>query len=266
MVDDGRDGATTPVGRARRRGIYLLPNLLTTGCLFFGFVSIVSAVGGDFRWAAIAVYIAMVFDGLDGRVARMTGTQSDFGVQYDSLADLVSFGVAPAVAAYLWALGQMDAGAPWDNLGWVAAFLFLAAGALRLARFNTQVGVSDKRYFQGLPSPAAAGAVVGVVWFGEQMGLSVVTSAMLASVVTVSAAALMVSNVRYLSFKEVDFRYRVRFIAVVGLVGAVALVVIHPPSAMMIGFVGYLLSGPVLTVVRLRDRRRHRRPTDTDRS
>lgn len=255
----GTDEPSDDGARKRRRGIYLLPNLLTTGCLFFGFLSIVSAVGGDYRWAALAVYVAMVFDGLDGRVARMTGTQSDFGVQFDSLADLVSFGVAPATVVYLWALGETGAGTPWDNLGWMVAFLFLAAGALRLARFNTQVGVADKRYFQGLPSPAAAGAVVAVVWFGEHVGLTSMSAAVFAGAMSLMAAVLMVSNVRYLSFKEFDFRYKVRFVVIVALVAGVALVAIHPPTAFLLLFGGYLLSGPVLTVVRLRHRRQARR-------
>ncbi len=250
--------------RRRRRGIYLLPNLLTTGCLFFGFLAIVSAVDGDFRMAAISIYIAMVFDGLDGRVARMTNTQSDFGVQYDSLADMVSFGLAPAVVVFLWALGNIGAGVPWDNLGWLAAFLFVACAALRLARFNTQVGVADKRYFQGLPSPAAAGAVAGLVWFGSHVGLAMPEAAVFSGVLTAVAAVLMVSNVRYESFKEYDLRYRVRFIVVVGLVLAVILVSVHPPTALFFGFFAYLLSGPVLTVTRLRRRRQNRRSDGSD--
>ncbi len=249
--------------RGRRRGIYLLPNLLTTGCLFFGFLAVVSAVNGEFGRAAASIYIAMVFDALDGRVARMTKTQSDFGVQYDSLADMVSFGLAPAMVVFLWSLGAIGAGAPWDNLGWLAAFLYVACAALRLARFNTQVGVADKRYFQGLPSPAAAGAVAGLVWFGSHWGLAGPEIAGPAGVLTVIAAVLMVSNVRYESFKEFDLRYRVRFIVVVGLVLAVVLVAVHPPTALFLGFLSYLLSGPVLTVTRLRRKRADRHP-DSD--
>ena len=143
-----------------RRGIYLLPNLFTTGCLFAGFYAIVSAMGGRFEAAAVAIFVAMVMDGLDGRVARLTNTQTDFGAQYDSLADMVSFGLAPSLVIYEWALFSMG------KLGWLAAFVYAAATALRLARFNTQVGTAGKRYFQGLASPAAAAMVAGMVWVG----------------------------------------------------------------------------------------------------
>ena len=245
--------------RGRRRGIFLLPNLFTTGCLFFGFLALVFALEGSFGRAAAAVLVAMAFDGLDGRIARATGTQTDFGVQYDSLADMVSFGLAPGAIAFIWALGDTGAGGPWDNLGWLTAFLYVACAALRLARFNTQSGVADKRYFQGLPSPAAAGAVLGAVWFGESLGLAGLGAAVLVGPVTALAAVLMVSNVRYDSFKEIDLRYRVRFTAVVGLVVATALVALHPPTAIFLGFAAYLVSGPVLTVVRLRRRRLRRR-------
>ena len=238
--------------RARRRGIFLLPNLFTTGCLFFGFLAVIFALEGDFGHAAGAVLIAMVFDGLDGRIARLTGTQTDFGVQYDSLADMASFGLAPAIVAFQWALGSTGAGGPWDNLGWLIAFLYVASAALRLARFNTQSGVGDKRYFQGLPSPAAAGAVVGMVWFGDAIGLAGIDAAVPVGIVTTLAAVLMVSAVRYVSFKEVDFRYRVRFTTVVAIVGGIALVALHPPTAIFLGFFVYLLSGPVWTVMRLR--------------
>ncbi len=242
--------------RTRRRGIFLLPNLFTTGCLFFGFLALVFALEGSFGRAAGAVLVAMAFDGLDGRIARATGTQTDFGVQYDSLADMVSFGLAPGAIAFIWALGDTGAGGPWDNVGWLTTFLYVACAALRLARFNTQSGVADKRYFQGLPSPAAAGAVLGAVWFGEWLGLAGLGAALLAGGVTALAAVLMVSNVRYDSFKEIDLRYRVRFTAVVGLVVATALVALHPPTAIFLGFVTYMLSGPVLTVVRRRRLRR----------
>ena len=245
--------------RTRRRGIFLLPNLFTTGCLFFGFLALVFALEGSFGRAAGAVLVAMAFDGLDGRIARATGTQTDFGVQYDSLADMVSFGLAPGAIAFIWALGDTGAGGPWDNVGWLTTFLYVACAALRLARFNTQSGVADKRYFQGLPSPAAAGAVLGTVWFGEGLGLAGLGAAVLVGPVTALAAVLMVSNIRYVSFKEIDLRYRVRFTAVVGLVVATALVALHPPTAIFLGFAAYLVSGPVLTVVRLRRRRLRRR-------
>ncbi len=238
--------------QARRRGIFLLPNLFTTGCLIFGFLALVSALEGAFGQAAGAVLVAMIFDGLDGRIARATGTQTDFGVQYDSLADMVSFGLTPAAIIFIWAFGDTGLGEPWGNVGWLIAFVYVACAALRLARFNTQSGVEDKRYFQGLPSPAAAGAVVGLVWFGEAIGLAGIDAAVPAGIVTAMAAVLMVSAVRYVSFKEIDLRYRVRFTTVVGIVGGVALVAVHPPTAIFLGFFVYLLSGPVWTVMRLR--------------
>lgn len=243
----------------RKRGIYLLPNLLTTGCVFFGFLGIILGMDGEFGQAAIAVLVAMLFDGLDGRVARLTGTDTDFGVQYDSLADMVSFGIAPALIVYNWALGDTSSVLLWDNGGWLAAFLFVACAALRLARFNTQSGVSDKSYFQGLPSPAAAGVVVTLVWFGERVGLSSYEAAIPAAIVTIAAASMMVSNIRYDSFKELDIRYRVRFPVIVGLVVAVILIAVHPPTALFFGFLAYLLSGPILTIVRLRQHRSERR-------
>lgn len=243
----------------RRRGIYLLPNLLTTGCVFFGFLGIILGMDGDFGLAAIAVLIAMVFDGLDGRVARLTGTDTDFGVQYDSLADMISFGLAPSLITYNWALGDDTTVLLWDNGGWLAAFLFVACAALRLARFNTQSGVSDKSYFQGLPSPAAAGVVVSLVWFGERVGLNGYEAAIPAAIITIAAAGMMVSNIRYDSFKELDIRYRVRFPVIVGLVVALILIAVHPPTALFFGFFVYLLSGPILTVWRLRQHRSERR-------
>ncbi|MBK1735058.1 CDP-diacylglycerol--serine O-phosphatidyltransferase [Halorhodospira abdelmalekii] len=243
------------MNKPRRRGIFLLPNLFTTGCLFFGFLGIILAIEGNFAMAAIAVLIAMLFDGLDGRVARLTRTESDFGVQYDSLADMVSFGLAPGMIVFLWALGENDVGPLWGNGGWLAAFLYVACTALRLARFNTQSGVSDKSYFQGLPSPAAAGTVVSMVWLGDTLGLTGFSAAVPAAIITIATAVMMVSNIRYDSFKELDFRYRVRFTAIVGLVVGLIFVAVHPPTAIFLGFVAYLVSGPVLTGVRLR---RHR--------
>ena len=232
----------------RRRGIYLLPNLLTTGCLFFGFFAIISAFNGDFRNAALAIFIAMVFDGLDGRVARMTNTQSDFGVQFDSIADMVSFGVGPALVAWLWALsGTAVLPGPFAKLGLLIAFIYAACAALRLARFNTQVGVADKRYFQGLPSPAAAGVVAGLIWVGDHLGVSENSALITASVVVLAAGLLMVSRMRYYSFKEVDFRYRVPFFTMVVVLLGLAFLLIHPPTVLFVGFLAYLVSGPVMT-------------------
>ncbi|MDN5848427.1 MAG: CDP-diacylglycerol--serine O-phosphatidyltransferase [Nitrococcus sp.] len=244
-------------GIRQRRGIYLLPNLLTTTALFFGFYAIVAAMNNEFQSAAIAVLIAMVMDGLDGRVARLTNSQSDFGVQYDSIADMVSFGVAPALVMYQWALADLASlGSLWGKLGWLGAFIYAACAGLRLARFNTQFGVADKRYFQGLPSPSAAAVVAGMVWAGNRLGADGVVIGIAALVLTVLAGILMVSNVRYYSFKEIDFRYRVRFIAMVLLVLVLAVTSVHPPLVLFLVALAYMGSGPALTVVQRRRRRK----------
>lgn len=188
----------------RSRSIYLLPNLITTGGLFAGFYAIIAAANGDFVNAAIAVFVAAVMDGLDGRVARMTGTSSEFGVQYDSLADLVSFGMAPALVMYHWSLSSLPLdGAIYGRLGWAVAFLYAACAALRLARFNTQVGSVDKRWFVGLASPAAAGLMMSFVWaFADgKLGWSGEQLRYVALTVTIVAALLMVSRIRFWSFK-----------------------------------------------------------------
>ncbi len=244
----------------RRRGIYLLPNLFTTAALFFGFYAVVAATTDRFELAALAIFVAMVLDGMDGRVARLTNTQSDFGVQYDSIADMVSFGVAPALVMFEWALKGMELlGPTWGKIGWIGAFMYTACAGLRLARFNTQVGVVDKRYFQGLPSPAAAAVVAGLVWVGDDLNFRGLPVELVAWVLTVTPAILMVSNIRYYSFKEFDFRYRVPFMAIVILVLAVAFASIHPPTVLFLVFLAYMVSGPVLTVWRLREAKRNRR-------
>jgi len=248
--------ADTPQ-RPRRRGIYLLPNFITTLALFFGFYAVVAAQDRIFETAAVAIFIAMVMDGLDGRVARMTNSQSDFGVQYDSISDMVSFGIAPALVIYLWALADLaELGQVWDKLGWLGAFIYAACAGLRLARFNTQAGVADKRYFQGLPSPAAAAALAGMVWAGDRLEFGGWPVGIPALAVTVLAGILMVSNVRYYSFKEIDFRYRVPFIVMVLGVLAVALASVHPPTVLFLLALTYMGSGPVLTIARRRRRRR----------
>ena len=209
--------------RPRRRGIYLLPNLFTTGALFAGFYAMVSARNGDYDTSAISIFIAMVLDGMDGRIARMTNTQSDFGAEYDSLSDMVSFGVAPALVTYEWLLSETG------RIGWLAAFIYAACAALRLARFNTQVKSVDKRYFQGLPSPAAAAVLAGLIWVGHGYALrgeSISTVLVLLS--TVAVAVLMVSRIRYHSFKELDFRGRVPFVAVIAIVVGFVLISLEP--------------------------------------
>ena len=233
-----------------RRGIYLLPNLFTTSALFAGFYAIITAMSGDFERASIAVFIAMVLDGLDGRVARLTNTQSEFGAEYDSLADMVSFGVAPALVMYEWALSDLG------RYGWLAAFIYTVSAALRLARFNTQIGIADKRYFVGLASPAAAAVVVGFVWIAGDFGFSAKQLDWLAWAVTVVSGLLMVSNVRYYSFKTIDFKGKVPFFFLLVAVLIFVLVTIDPPKVLFMVFAGYALSGLVTTAWMLMRRRR----------
>jgi CDP-diacylglycerol--serine O-phosphatidyltransferase len=230
----------------RQRGIYLLPNLLTTAALFAGFYAIVAAMKGHFDSAAVAIFIAMIADGLDGRVARLTNTQSEFGAQYDSLSDLVAFGVAPALVLYSWSLIQLG------KVGWLAAFLYTAATALRLARFNTQV--SDKAYFQGLPSPSAAGCVASVIWVGSSIQANDSFSIPIA-VLTVTLAALMVSSIRYYSFKSLDFKGRVPFFTVVLAVCVIVAIAMEPPEMLFLISFLYIASGPVITLWHLRKMR-----------
>ncbi|MEN8175277.1 MAG: phosphatidylcholine/phosphatidylserine synthase [Pseudomonadota bacterium] len=237
----------------RSRGIYLLPNLFTTGVLFGGFFAVLSAVDGGFEKAAIAIFVAMVLDGLDGRVARLTHTQTAFGGEYDSLSDMVAFGLAPGLVMYLWALQGLG------KLGWLAAFIYVASAALRLARFNTQSGSVDKRYFQGLPSPSAAAIVAAGVWIGVDHQLDPGGLAPVAAVITALAGLAMVTNFRYHSFKEVDLRGRVPFIVLVAIAVVLALVLSEPPLVLFLLFFGYALSGPVMTLVGLRQRRLKRR-------
>ncbi|RUO31298.1 CDP-diacylglycerol--serine O-phosphatidyltransferase [Aliidiomarina soli] len=226
----------------KRRGIYLLPNLLTTAGLFSGFFAIVSSMNGQFEMAAIAIFIAMVFDGLDGRVARMTHTESDFGAEYDSMADIVSFGMAPALVAYNWALADLG------KLGWLAAFIFVAGGALRLARFNTMLGVSDKRYFQGLAIPSAAAIVSGMVWVGAKYEIDPENVSLLVALFTIACGLLMVSNFRYHSFKDVDWRGKVNFLVILMVVLVFVVVATEPALVLFVLFTAYAISGPVLTI------------------
>jgi CDP-diacylglycerol--serine O-phosphatidyltransferase len=229
--------------RPRHRGIYLLPNLFTTGAMFGGFYAITAAINGRFETAAIAMFIAMVLDGLDGRVARLTNTQSEFGVQYDSLSDMVSFGVAPAVVMYLWTLSSLG------QAGLFAAFVHMAGGALRLARFNTQVEVADKRYFQGLPSPAAAAILAGGLWFCIENGYDVENFKYLVLVTTIATGLLMVSNFRYSSFKEIDFKNRVPFIVAIIVMLVISFVMAQPQRMLFLVSVAYAISGPLITLI-----------------
>lgn len=228
------------VGKFRRGGIYLLPNLFTTANLFAGFYAIVQAMNDRFEHSAVAIFIAMVLDGLDGRVARMTHTQSAFGAEYDSLSDMVAFGVAPALVVYAWALQ------PMNRLGWIAAFIYCAGAALRLARFNTQLEVADKRYFQGLPSPSAAGLLAGLVWVMLENGYSGTDVKWVAWGLTVFAGISMVSNVKYHSFKQINLRKSVPFVVVILIVLFFVLVSYSPPEVLFGLFLLYALSGYVL--------------------
>jgi CDP-diacylglycerol--serine O-phosphatidyltransferase len=229
----------------RRRGIYILPNLFTTAALFAGFFAIVQAMNGQFEAAAMAIFAAMVFDGLDGRVARLTRTQSAFGAEYDSLSDMVSFGAAPALVAYEWALKGMG------KFGMVAAFVYCAGAALRLARFNTNLDIIDKRFFQGMPSPAAAALVAGLVWVMIDNGWSGEDARIYACVITLFAGITMVSNVRYYSGKDINLRKSVPFVMVVAFALGFALVSSYPPGILFALFLAYGLSGYAMFIWRL---------------
>ncbi|TQV71214.1 CDP-diacylglycerol--serine O-phosphatidyltransferase [Exilibacterium tricleocarpae] len=238
-VDEHVEEVSENGQKVRRRGIYLLPNLFTTSALFSGFYAVIAGMNQDFEVAAIAIFVAMALDGLDGRVARLTNTTSEFGVQYDSLSDMVSFGLAPALVMFSWAL------APLGKLGWAAAFAFAACAALRLARFNTQVKVVDKRYFIGLSSPAAAAVLASIVWSGHDWQVSPEFS-VLAALVTLVAGLLMVSNIKYSSFKGIDFKGRVPFVAMLAVIFVFVVITIDPPRVLLGLSVVYGLSGPVL--------------------
>ena len=246
----------------RRRGVYLLPNLLTSAALFAGFYSVISGINGKFEPAAIAIIVAGLLDGLDGRVARLTNTQSDFGEQYDSLSDLISFGLAPALLAFNWSLSSLGEISTFaGKLGWLAAFLFMACAALRLARFNTQVGIADKRYFQGLASPAAAGTLVFTIWFFVDNNVSGETVRWLIFFETIALGILMFSNVRYFSFKASPRGDKVPAVWVFLALLVIVLLALNPPvMGMSLGFI-YVLSGLLITIATRRNwkLRRHQR-------
>jgi len=243
----------------RRRGIYLLPNLFTTAGLFAGFYAIVAAMAGHFQPAAIAVFVAMIMDGLDGRIARLTHTESAFGKEYDSLSDMVSFGLAPALVMYEWAFRDMvNFGWAWGKIGWLGAFFYAIAAALRLARFNVRAGVVDKRYFQGLPSPAAAGIVAGTVWLGVDLSIPGPALVIPAYVLTVAAGALMVSSIGFYSFKDFNLHGRVPFTTILIIPIAIIVISLSPPDVLFIVFFVYACSGPVMALWRMRRRLAHR--------
>ncbi len=227
----------------RHRGIYLLPNLFTTGAMFSGFYAITSAINNRFEVAAIAIFVALVLDGLDGRVARLTNTQSKFGVEYDSLSDMVSFGAAPALVMYLWLFSGMG------KFGLFAAFVHLAGGALRLARFNAQVETADKRYFQGLPSPAAAAILAGLIWVTLEYEWSLELIQFPAALLTIATGLLMVSNFRYFSFKDFDLKNKVPFVVAIAIMLVLALIMTQPHLILFGFFLAYAISGPVFTLI-----------------
>jgi CDP-diacylglycerol--serine O-phosphatidyltransferase len=229
---------------SQHRGIYLLPNLFTTGALFSGFYAITSAINGHFETAVAAIFIAMILDGLDGRVARLTNTQSEFGAQYDSLSDMVSFGVAPALMMYLWAF------ADFGRLGLFAAFVHTAGAALRLARFNTQLTTADKHYFQGLASPAAAALLAGFMWLCLEHGYAIASVKYLGLVLTIGTGLLMVSNFRYSSFKGIDLKGKVPFLYAIAIMLGFAFVMAQPQTTLFLLFLAYAISGPVITLTK----------------
>lgn len=244
LVDDHEEEVSEGGRTVKRRGVYLLPNLFTTGALFCGFYAVVAAMRGDFESAPIAIFFALVFDGLDGRIARLTNTASKFGAEYDSLSDMVSFGVAPALVMFSWALGDLG------KFGWSAAFIYVACAALRLARFNTQVDTADGNYFTGLASPAAACIIASAVWVSHDLGWVgpglPEEVAVLVAILTAVVGLLMVANIPYYSFKMVDLHGRVPFVVILLIVLVFGLVTVDPPSIFLIGFLAYAVSGPVM--------------------
>ncbi len=249
------------VDHRRRRGIYILPNLFTTGGLFAGFYAIVAAMSDRFAAAGAAIFVAMVMDALDGRVARLTHTESDFGKEFDSLADMVSFGLAPALIVYQWGFqGMSEYGWLWAKLGWLGAFFYAIATALRLARFNTRIGKVDKRFFQGLPSPAAAGVVAGIVWLGVDLGFTGRDMAIPTFVLTVITGMFMVSNISYYSFKDLNLGQRIEFRYLLVIPVIIMLIAADAPKILFSMFFVYAMSGPTLSLLRWRKRRlRNRR-------
>lgn len=239
------------------KGIYLLPNLMTTTALFAGFYAVIAGMNGQFELGAIAIFVAMIFDGLDGRVARMTNSCSAFGAEYDSLADMVSFGLAPALLVYQWALHD------FGKVGWLIAFIFTVGAALRLARFNTQVGIADKRYFQGLPSPAAAAVLAGFVWMVETNEIDTGLEPLIIFVLTLAAGLMMVSNIRFSSFKEFSLKDKVPFVTLLIVVLVFVVITLKPAMILFIIFFGYMLSGPVITLRLLQQKRALRRSGKT---
>jgi CDP-diacylglycerol---serine O-phosphatidyltransferase len=240
-IDEHEEIVSEDGRKVRRRGIYLLPNMLTLGALFSGFYAIIAGMSGNFNEAGWAIMIAGVLDGLDGRIARLTNTQSAFGAQFDSLSDMVSFGVAPALIMFSWAF------APLGRLGWAASFIYMSCAALRLARFNVQLATVDKRFFVGLQSPLAAGVITFLPWVGYKYGLEVTPLvAYLCAILTVFIGFLMISNYSYSSFKELQFKGTVPYMVFVFVVIMLVVVAQNPHEVLLIMAVAYALSGPIM--------------------
>lgn len=231
------------------KGIYLLPNVMTTTALFAGFFTVISGINGEYELGAIAIFVAMIFDGLDGRIARMTNSCSAFGAEYDSLADMISFGLAPALLMYQWALND------FGQLGWIIAFIYTVAAALRLARFNTQVGIADKRYFQGLPSPVAAALLASFIWMIETNAIDTGLEAYLALFFTLVTGLMMVSNIRFESFKEFSLKNKVPFVTLLLVVLVFSIIALKPAMLLFIIILSYTLYGVIMTLVTLKKTR-----------
>ncbi len=240
VIEESMEGGK----KVRRKGIFLLPNLFTTSALFAGFFAVVAGINGDFTAAAVAIFIAMLLDGLDGRVARMTNTQSAFGAEYDSLADMISFGMAPALVAFTWILQDIG------KTGWVVAFLYVACAALRLARFNVQIGSVDKKWFIGLPSPSAAALVAACVWTFHSFDADAFAFKLLMLFIVGAAGLLMVSNIRYYSFKDLDLKGPVPFVVLLAIVLGFVVISIEPSVMLLLLFSAYVISGPALALMR----------------
>ena len=253
LVDEHEEEVSEDGRTVRRQGIYLLPNLFTTGALFAGFYAIIAAMRGNYEAAAMAIFVAMIFDGLDGRVARLTNTSSKFGAEYDSLSDMVSFGVGPALVVFTWALDGLG------KFGWSVAFIYVACAALRLARFNTKIDTADKNYFTGLASPAAAAILASLVWVCHDEGLVGAglpyELSIVVGLLTALVGFLMIANFPYYSFKGIDFRGRVPFVVMIVVILVFGLVTVDPPRILLLAFLIYAASGPVTQILKWRKRK-----------
>ena len=232
-------------------GVFLLPNLITTSALFSGFYSVISSINGNFLDSVFAILIAMILDGLDGRIARLTNTQTSFGAYYDSLSDLLCFGMAPALLLYLWSLTQLNLiGWHWSNVAWISCFIFVASVALRLARFNSKLITSDKKYFTGLASPASAAVVICYAWMIEDAGLNIKDFNWISVSLLSILSFLMISNITYYSFKDFNIRHKVPHISLFAIVLILSFISFDPPLVLFSFFIFYALSGPTMLLIR----------------